>query len=196
AAGLPEPSEVNGIKQKPMDGISMSYSFASPDVAGQRRTQYFEMLGNRAIYHDGWWAGTTPQRLSWRTDMPKFEGTPEDYEWELYNLDQDFSQAQNLAASHPEKLAELKALFDKEAERNNVFPLDDRLDLPRFAGALALGVQPRSSYVYWGKDISVPVEVAPRLVGSFSLEAEIETRPGAADGVLAAFGGKHAGWSF
>src|SRR5690606_22149330 len=78
AAGLPEPSEVNGIKQKPMDGISMSYSFASPDVAGQRRTQYFEMLGNRAIYHDGWWAGTTPQRLSWRTDMPKFEGTPED----------------------------------------------------------------------------------------------------------------------
>lgn len=196
AAGLPEPSEVNGIKQKPMDGISMSYSFASPDVAGQRRTQYFEMLGNRAIYHDGWWAGTTPRRLSWRTDMPKFEGTPEDYEWELYNLDQDFSQAQNLAASHPEKLAELKALFDKEAERNNVFPLDDRLDLPRFAGALALGAQPRSSYVYWGKDISVPVEVAPRLVGSFSLEAEIETRPGAADGVLAAFGGKHAGWSF
>ena len=196
AAGLPAPTEVNGVKQKPIDGISMSYSFASPAVPGQRRTQYFEMLGNRAIYHDGWWAGTTPQRDPLRTNAAKFEGTPEDYAWELYNIDQDFSQAKNLAGSHPGKLAELKALFDKEAERNNVFPLDDRLDLPRFAGAVALGAKPRPTYVYWGKDISLPVDVAPRLIGNFSLEAEIETQAGTADGVLAAFGGKHAGWSF
>lgn len=196
AAGLPAPIEVNGVKQKPLDGVSMSYSFTSPALPSKRRTQYFEMLGNRAIYHDGWWAGTTPQRVSWRSDLPKFEGTPDNYGWELYNIDQDFSQSKNLATSHPEKLAELKTLFDKEAERNSVFPLDDRLDLARFAGAVALGAKPRPAYVYWGKDISLPVEVAPRLVGNFSLEAQIETQPNATDGVLAALGGKHAGWSF
>lgn len=197
AAGLPLPTEVHGVPQQRVDGVSMIYSFADAAAPGQRRTQYFETLGNRAIYQDGWMASTRPVRATWMINEPLYAAaSPEDYEWELYHLDQDFSQARNLAKAHPERLAALQAAFAQEAERNQVYPLDDRLTLPRFAAADEGGVAPRPSYVYWGKDISVPAEVAPRLVGSFTLTAQIETEPGAANGVLAALGSHFAGWSF
>lgn len=196
AAGLPQPTVVYGAQQQRVDGVSMVYSFNDARAADQRTTQYFEMMGNRAIYHDGWMAGTRPTRATW-LESPLYDaGLPDDYEWELYHLDKDFSQSQNLADSHPDKLAELQAVFKEEAERNNVFPLDDRLTMPRFMEAAAGGILPRSTYVYWGKNIIVPADAAPRFHGSFRLTAEIETERGRADGVLAALGSHFAGWSF
>jgi len=195
AAGVPQPTSVNGVPQQRVDGISMVYSFASADVPGRRRTQYFEMMGNRAIYHDGWMASSTPTRVTWMRQRLANKATPEDYDWELYDLEHDFSQADDLASRNPGKLAELQALFDREAQRNHVYPLDDRLDLTRFAAAVALGAKPRPSYVYWGKDVTVPAELAPNFRGSFTLTAELDTTAGDS-GVLAALGGKFAGWSF
>lgn len=195
AAGLPQPDIVNGTPQQRVDGISMIYSFDAAEAADQRTTQYFEMMGNRAIYHQGWMASTRPTRATWLTENLYASESPQDYEWELYNLDEDFSQARNLAAEQPAKLEELKAVFDREAERNNVLPLDDRLNLARFAAAAEGGVKPRSSYVYWGPDIIVPADSAPRFRGSFTLTAEIDTARNA-DGVLAALGSHFAGWSF
>lgn len=195
AAGLPQPAMVNGVPQQRVDGVSMVYSFGSATAPGRRTTQYFEMMGNRAIYHEGWMASTSPTRATWLTEPLAVKASPADYDWELYDLERDFSQARNLAARNPRKLAELRALFEQEAERNDVYPLDDRLDLPRFAGAVALGPKPRPSYVYWGKDVSVPAELAPTFRGSFTLTAEIDTSAGDS-GVLAALGGKFAGWSF
>lgn len=197
AAGLPQPTEVHGVQQQRVDGVSMAYSFEDTKAPGQRRTQYFETLGNRAIYKDGWMASTRPTRATWMINEPLYVvDSPEDYEWELYHLDEDFSQARDLAQAHPERLEALKAAFAEEAERNQVYPLDDRLTMPRFAAADEGGVPPRARYVYWGKDITVPAEMAPNFVGSFTLTAEIETEAGSADGVLAALGSHFAGWSF
>ena len=196
AVGLPQPQRVNGVEQQRMDGVSMVYSFASADAPGRHRTQYFEMMGNRAIYHDGWMASTTPTRATWLRTPLAVKATPADYDWELYDLEHDFSQAHDLAVERPAKLAELRALFEEEARRNHVYPLDDRLDLPRFAAAAALGPKPRSSYVYWGKGVSVPADLAPSLRGSFTLTAEIDGGDDTPRGVLAALGGRFAGWSF
>ena len=190
AAGLPQPDVVDGAQQRPMDGVAMGYTFADARAAGQRHTQYFELIGNRGIYHDGWWAGTTPQNVGY-----KRKGTPiADWPWELYNLDKDFSQSRDLAGTYPQKLAEMKALFATEAARNNVFPVDDQVN--KRAAAVMGAAKPKSSYVYWGKNISIPSDYAPRLAGSFTVTADIQTASGAQDGVLAALGGHFGGWSF
>lgn len=197
AAGIPQPEVVLGTPQQPVSGVSMVYSFADANAADRHRTQYFEMLGNRAIYHDGWMASTTPTRLTWDLTTRQYEAAnPSEYRWELYDLRADFSQAHDLAADNPQKLAELRAVFDREAKANNVYPLDDRLNLARFAEAAAAGLPPRQEYVYWGKNIIVPENAAPRLRGSFRLTAEIDTSDGRGEGVLAALGSHFAGWSF
>jgi arylsulfatase len=190
AAGLPQPAVVDDARQQRMDGVSMTYSFVDPKAAGRRHTQYFELIGNRGIYHDGWWAGTTPQNIGYQrkgTDLMQWP-------WELYDLDKDFSQSRNLAAVYPEKLAEMKALFAQEAARNQVFPIDDQVD--KRSAAVMQAARPRDSYTYWGAGVSVPAGHGPRLTGSFSLTADIQTAPGTADGVLAALGGHFGGWSF
>lgn len=123
AVGVPEPKVVNGAEQTPMAGVSMDYSFADESAPGTRHTRYFETGGHRALYHDGWVAAS-------------FHGAPwvltgsvgfDDSVWELYNIEEDFSQAHDLAAENPEKLAELQALFDEEARKFDVYPLNDRL---------------------------------------------------------------------
>ena len=122
AAGIPEPKTVNGIEQYPMDGVSMLYSTDDAKAADRRKTQYFEMFGNRAIYHEGWIAATR-HSIPWLlTPLPPLK----DDVWELYNIDKDFSEADDLAAKNPEKLKELQDLFMQEAERNHVLPIDDR----------------------------------------------------------------------
>jgi arylsulfatase len=123
AAGLPEPKIINGIEQRPMDGISMAYTFEDANAKERHTTQYFEMFGNRAIYHEGWYARTI-HRAPW-------EATPrrplaEDI-WELYEVANDFSLVNDLSAQYPEKLKELQALFMKEAEKNYALPIDDRV---------------------------------------------------------------------
>ncbi len=132
AARIPEPKTVNGVEQYPMDGISMLYSTDDAKAPDRRKTQYFEMFGNRAIYHEGWIAATR-HSIPWvLTKNPPLK----DDVWELYNIDKDFSEADDLASKNPEKLKELQDLFMKEAERNHVLPIDDRRS-ERFNPAIA-----------------------------------------------------------
>jgi len=132
AAGLPFPKSVNGTEQTPFSGVSFMYTFDSAQAARRHTTQYFEMFGNRAIYHDGWVA-CTRHSIPWL--MVKNIPLTEDV-WELYNVNEDFSQANNLAAQNPEKLKELQQVFFEEAKKNHVFPIDDRR-AERFDAAIA-----------------------------------------------------------
>jgi arylsulfatase len=132
AAKLPEAKIINGVKQRPMDGVSMLYAVDNPGAKDRHTTQYFEMFGNRAIYHEGWLARVI-HRVPWRA---KTLNTLQEDVWELYNTEMDFSLTNNLAATNPDKMEELKDLFHREAIKNNVYPLDDRV-YERFNAAIA-----------------------------------------------------------
>jgi arylsulfatase len=132
ATELPAPKSINGVEQIPMDGVSMLYAVKDANAADQHTTQYFEIAGNRGIYHEGWLARVI-HRPAWKN---KPLNTLQEDVWDLYHVDEDFSLTNNLAAEYPEKLEELMALFEKEAIANNVYPLDDRL-YERFNAALA-----------------------------------------------------------
>ena len=132
AVGLPQPKSVNGVPQIPLSGVSMLYAAEDANAPDRHTTQYFEMFGNRAIYHDGWLARVV-HRAPWRDDV---ENTLQNDVWELFNTTEDFSLTQDLAAQNPDKLKEMQDLFEKEAIANNVYPLDDRL-YERFNAAIA-----------------------------------------------------------
>ena len=118
-AGINAPVTINGVAQKPLDGVSMAYTWDDPKARGRRTTQYFEMFGNRGIYHDGWFACTSPLVFAWE---PEPKGLiPESFTWELYNIDHDFTQAKDLSKEHPEKLRELQDLWWAEAGRNEEY---------------------------------------------------------------------------
>ena len=193
ATGIAMPDVVEGVRQQKVDGTSLVYSFDAPQAPERHVRQYFEMLGNRAIYDHGWMASTTPGRLPWK--MGGSGGLPTDYKWELYDLTRDFSQAHDLAASEPAKLAALRAEWDEEAKANNVYPLDDRQGTSRALGAMP-PPKPRS-YVYWGSDISVAQSKAPPInFRRFAIDADITGPKDGARGVLIASGSRFAGWSF
>jgi arylsulfatase len=122
ATGITPPDIIDGVEQKPIDGASLAYTFDNAKAPTRHSTQYFEMIGNRAIYKDGWMASTTPLRPPWVTLGSKVD--PDDFHWELYDISQDFSQANNLAEKNPAKLKELQEAFDIEAKKYNVYPLD------------------------------------------------------------------------
>ncbi len=194
AAGVTAPDTVNGVEQQPIDGSSLLYAFDKADAAERHDTQYFEMMGNQAIYHQGWLASSTPAIAPWARDR-RNDTLPSQYPWELYDLRADFSQAHDLASAHPEKLAQMKALFLEEARRNQVLPLDNRLSMERF---LAASSQHRKAdrYTYWGAGVSVPaVSAAPILNRSFTISAELDV-PAPAQGVVLALGSRFGGWSF
>lgn len=198
AVGLPLPTSVNGVRQQPVDGVSMVYSFDAPNAPDRHTTQYFEMLGNRAIYDHGWWAGTTPKRVPW-SDRPYLgsDDPAQSYDWELYDLRSDYSQSHNLASIDPAKLKALQDLWWKEAERNKVLPLDDRLSLERFQAAEKAYRPKRSSYTYWGGEIIIADAVAPPVFNrSFSVTADVVIPSSGGEGVLLAYGGRFGGWSF
>ncbi len=193
--GIEAPSRVNGIEQQPIDGTSFSYTFSDAKAAERHSTQYFELLANRAIYHEGWMASTTPERLPW--GLGSSGVSPTDYRWELYDLEHDYSQAHDLAARNPQKLAELKALWETEARRNQVYPLDDTQGGRRSMGSMRADDIPRPSYVYWGAGISAAASRAPMLgIFPFSIEADVVVPAGGLDGVLLANGSRFGGWSF
>ena len=127
ATGIPQPEMVNGIKQSPIEGVSMAYTWdkANANAPTRHTTQYFEMLGNRAIYHDGWIAATTPVTLPWELSTAPPPDVISGYKWELYNVKDDPTQFNDLAAQMPEKVKEMQALFDSEAKKYNVLPLDN-----------------------------------------------------------------------
>jgi arylsulfatase len=195
-AGVPWPTAVDGIPQQRVDGVSMVYSFDSATAADRRTTQYFEMLGNRALYRGGWLVNTTPRRMPWMKSPPEPRG--EEYRWELYDLNRDFSQAHDLAEAQPERLAAMQAAWWQEAERNQVLPVDDdmrsRDRVATQAGALA--GRP-SHFTYWSPDTSVGSDSAPVLGGrSFTVTAHVKVPPKGGEGVLVASGSRFAGFSF
>ncbi len=197
AAGVPAPEYVDGIKQMPVHGKSMLYSFDDADAPSVRDTQYYEIMGQRAIYHDGWMANTTPRNMPWNMPVTK-GGDTTTYEWELYNLEEDFSQSRNLAAENPEKLAEMRALFDAEARKYNVYPIQDEGGLQRgMSMIMATRKMPRMSYEYWGRDVRLQYGVAPMIFHMpFSIEAQVRVPKGGAEGVIVAAGSHFGGWSF
>jgi arylsulfatase len=192
AIGIPEPKQVDGIEQEPMDGVSFAYTFDDPGAAARHTVQYFEMYGSRAIYQDGWWACARLDKLPWDfspATLARFRPgsgyDPDQDPWELYYLPDDFSQAKNLAAEKPEKLAEMRELFWQEAERNRALPL---------LGGMAafFGILPPmptvTRYTFAGDVQNVSTTVIPRIYGrSYAIEAELVVPEGGAEGVLCAF---------
>jgi arylsulfatase A-like enzyme len=190
-AGVQLPDAVNGVKQLPLEGVSMVYSFDHPDQPSQHKVQYFEMLGNRGIYKDGWWAGSR-HLLPWQSgQLANWEQhSPEQNPWELYNLNEDYSQAHNLAERDPEKLKELQQLFDSEARRNNVYPLVPHKDLPPAPGGDS------TFFVYHAGVQRIPTSSAPRLAGhAHRITAEVDIPAAGAEGVILAQGGHYGGFT-
>ncbi len=172
AAGLKSPQMVDGIKQKPIEGVSMAYTFdkKNADAPSKRTTQYFEMIANRGIYHEGWYACTTPPHGPWILNAPL--PAPQDYKWELYNLKEDFTQADDLAAKNPAKLKELQAIWQQEAVKYNVLPLDN----DTFARALAprpSATAGKTQFTYKGVNPGINSSNAPNILGkSYKMTAE------------------------
>jgi arylsulfatase len=191
--GISAPTMVNGVSQSPIEGVSMAYTFDSADSPGRRSTQYFEMLGNRAIYSEGWMACVFHGRAPWDFNTaPSFDNE----QWELYDLEKDFSQFEDLAAVYPEKLEELKALFDEQARQYNIYPLDDRGIMRRNIDNLPRIVTQLPAATYYPGAIRIPESSAPDTKNrSFSLTADVILPEGGANGVIAAIGGVTAGWS-
>ncbi len=195
AAGLPQPKVVNSTPQRPMDGVSMVYSFDDAKAKDRHTTQYFEMFGNRAIYQDGWYARTI-HKAPWE---PKPRRALDDESaWELYDTRTDFSLVNNLAARNPEKLAKMKALFLKEAQKNQVLPIDDRVfervnaelvgrpDLMAGRTSITLGEG------MTGMTENVFLNIKNK---SKTITADIEVPQGGANGTIIAQGGRFGGWS-
>ncbi len=192
--GIESPAEIDGVKQQPIEGVSMAYSFDDPTVPTHRNAQYFEMIGNRAFYQDGWIASTTPKRLPWEAAIPKGqENTP--YKWELYNLGKDFSQAHDLSGTEPGKLKSLQEGFDEAARRYHVLPIDDTF-LPRFAPALRPGLlDGRHSVTFFADDQRIAASLFPDLSGEWQGTASFSTSSAQAGGPIIASGDKFSGWS-
>jgi len=195
AAGIPEPKSVDGIAQTPMDGVSMLYAAADASAKDRRTTQYFEMFGNRAIYHDGWTA-VARHSIPWVL-IPQLPPLAQD-RWELYDVTKDFSQAKDLAKAQPERLADLKKLFDSEAVRNHVFPIDDRR-VERFSAEVAgrpdlVGAR-TSMTLYQGMTGISENAFLDLKAKSHAISADIEIPAGGGEGVIIAQAGRFGGWS-
>ena len=193
AAGVAMPESVNGITQMPVHGVPMGYSYAQ-DGPSQRKTQYFEILGNRAIYNDGWIASCFHGRVPWiRMQGYEFDGPQE--QWELYDIENDFSQATDLANENPELLEQLLELFDSEAQRFGVYPLRDAgsrrggdLGVPHALGGLR-------TMTYTTAHVRMPESIVVRLKNcSWKIAARVTTTD-ADVGVIACQGGNMSGWS-
>lgn len=195
AAGIPAPATVYGVAQQRMDGASLLPSLANPNAV-THATQYFELGGDRSIYHDGWMASTTPARMPWERGSNAKIVTPE---WsELYDLRSDFSQSRNLAQKYPERLQSLASLWDAEARKNNVYPIDARPHAARGHSGAPRPNRGRTQFTYWGPGISIPQVGAPPLGRqAFTITADLdlaETDPGT--GVILATGSTFGGWAF
>ncbi|GAB3102394.1 arylsulfatase [Aestuariicella hydrocarbonica] len=197
AAGIPQPKVVDGVEQQRVDGKSMLYSFDEADVASVRTTQYYEVLGNRGIYHDGWLASTTPRNMPWDIASVRGGSDVTSYPWELYNLNEDFSQSRNVAAQYPQKLEELKKIFDQEARNNYVYPIQDSGGNARAMRMIKAAGTFRDEYEFWGPGIQLQLVSSPPIYKMpFVLTAEIDVPEGGADGVIVAAGSYFSGWSF
>jgi len=196
AAGIQAPLMVNGVTQKPIEGVSMAYTFdkANANAPSTRTTQYFEMFGNRAIYHDGWIAATPPPAPPWLMGTVKLPDVVNGYKWELYNLNEDYSEYNDLSAKNPDKLRDLQELFLVEATKYNVFPLDNSI-LPRIVTPRPSATAGRTLFTYTGQLAGVPVSDAPSILNkSYTITADVEVPQGGGEGMLATLGGRFGGY--
>jgi arylsulfatase A-like enzyme len=196
ATGVSAPDTINGITQRPIEGVSMVYTWdkANANAPTKHTTQYFEMLGNRAIYHDGWMAATTPVTIPWELNT----ATPPDvitgYKWELYNLKEDVTEANDLAAKMPDKLKELQGVFYAEAKKYNVLPLDNST-LARFLTQRPSATAGRKVFTYSGELTGVPASAAPNILDkSYTITADVEIPEGGAEGMIVTEGGRFGGY--
>lgn len=199
AAGIAEPQQVNGIKQTPMHGVSFAQTFNNRDAKSRHTQQYFEIFGNRGMYKDGWMACARLDRIPWQLDpktMKRFAPgsgwDPDKDKWELYNLNEDFSEANDLAAQHPEKLAELKALFFEEADKYQATPLLGGM-------ATMFGFPPpaehRAAFTYYPGTENISSGMVPPIYSRpFSISADLDA-PAGAEGVIVAEGDVMGGFA-
>jgi len=197
-ARIPEPTLVDGISQKPIEGVSLAYTFdkASANLPSRHRTQYFEMMGDRALYQDGWIASTTPLRPPWDITGATTADPATAFHWELYDLTNDWTQYDDIAASHPDKLKKLQDQFWVEANKYQVLPLDasvaTRLITPR--PNLTAG---KTLFTYSSELTGIPHGDAPSVLDtSYTITAEVEMPPGGAEGMLLTEGGRFGGYGF
>jgi len=193
AAGLPEPKSVNGTAQTPIEGVSLVYTFADATAKDRHKTQYFEIFGNRGIYHDGWLAHTV-HRAPWEN---KGRHPLQDDKWELYHVDEDFSSAKDVAAKNPAKLKELQELFLQEAVKNQVLPLDDRFLERTNAGLVGRPdlMAGRTSLTVFDGMIGMTENVFINIKNrSHTITADVEIPPGGANGVIISQAGRFGGW--
>ena len=194
-AGIAPPERVDGVTQQPFAGVSLRYSFEDADAPERHTTQYFESQANRASYHQGWWANTVPRRMPWQQKAP--QGRADDYDWQLFNLNEDYSQHRDLAGQHPEKLRALQRLWMAEAKRNNVLPVDDRFGFERAKDLYFWMASGRSEFVYWGSGIQVESSAAPSFAGrAYTVSADVVIPGQTTTGVLVSLGSWFGGWSF
>ena len=196
ATGIKAPDTVDGIKQRPIEGVSMVYTFTQPNVPSTRTTQYFEMAANRGIYHDGWMANTTPFAPPWDLATGKLPDVVDGYKWELYHITDDFSQYNDLAAKMPDKLKEMQALFLTEAAKYNVLPVDNtafvRLQTPRPSA-----VAGKTLFTYTGEVSGIPVGSAPDILDKdFTITADVTIPKEGAEGMIVTMGGRFGGYGF
>ncbi|MEI8179466.1 arylsulfatase [Aestuariivirga sp.] len=198
AAGIPAPEVVDGIKQAPIEGVSFAYTFDKANAAAPSRhtTQYFEMFGDHAIYQDGWILSTKVKRAPWEAFGPANPDPLNNVEWELYNLNTDYSQVTDVAAQNPDKVAALKQVFYEEAKKYNVLPLDAsvaaRIVAPR--PNITAG---RTEFVYTKPMVGLPQGDSPVLINtSYTVTAEIEVPQGGAEGMILTSGGRFGGYGF
>ena len=192
--GITPPLQVNGIPQDPIDGVSFAYTFDDPKAKGRLLSQYFEIMGSRSIYHDGWMASAFGPRAPWEKGLPPGirEWTPDKDVWELYNLEEDWSQANDLAAKMPEKLAQLKDIFLIEATKNKVLPIGGGLWIPLLHPEMRI-TPPYTEWTFYGDTVRMPEVCAPALGNKpniVTIDADI---PANANGVLYKLGGNSGG---
>src|SRR5262249_21668361 len=197
ATGIPAPLMVNGIAQKPIEGVSMAYTFdkANAGVPSTRTTQYFEMFANRAIYHDGWIAATTPPAPPWLLGTAK---VPEDvvngYKWELYTLGEGYSENNELAPKMPDKRRQMQELLLVEATTYNVFPLANYV-LPRIVARRPGATAGRTVFAYSGELSGPPEGDAQSILNkSSTITADVQVPQAGAEGMLVTLGGRFGGF--
>jgi arylsulfatase A-like enzyme len=192
--GITPPLEVNGVPQDPIDGVSFAYTFGEPAAKGQMLTQYFEIMGSRSIYHDGWIASAFGPRTPWLPGLPPGirEWTPDNDVWELYNLEEDWSQANDLAAKMPEKLAQLKDIFLIEATKNKVLPIGGGLWVAALHPEMRIS-PPYNQWTFSGDTVRVPEFCAPALGNKPNVVTIDATIPANANGVLYKLGANSGG---
>ena len=196
ATGIKAPEMVNGIKQRPIEGVSMAYTFdkANANAPSKRDTQYFELGGNRAIYHDGWMANTIPPSPVWELGTGKLPDLATGYQWELYHIAEDYSQYNDMAAKTPAKLKEMQALFATEAAKYNVFPLDNRA-FARILTPRPSAVAGRTVFTYTGENAGIPVGNAPSIMDrDYTITADVTIPKAGAEGMIVTLGGRFGGY--